>query len=265
MTLHHNRRAASSRFIPRAEPLEDRCCPAVNVFAFGRTLFILGDSSANTVTINDGGNGTVTATITGATNSDTDTFDNIRSIVVLTGAGADAVNYTLDAPLARLQALLVDLGRGADTANLDASAGVSSAALLATVLGGDDADTIEASIGTIAAGAYAGVALDGNRGADTVSATFDGELDGALALAVAGGPDGDTVSAVLDIDEGSTGYLASAVLGGGGDDTLTHTVNDDSGGGGDSTLEFQVSVLDGGDGTDTCVATDNVDVFNCEP
>ena len=63
---------------------------------------------------------------------------------------------------------------------------------------------------------------------------------------------------------GSTGYLTAAVLGGLGNDDLTLTVNDDSGGGGPSTLEYALAVLDGGPGTDTCVATPDVQVFNCE-
>src|SRR5262245_52374642 len=195
MTLHRDRRDRSAHVIPRAEPLEDRCCPAVSILAFGRTLFILGDSSANTVTINDAGNGTIKATITSSTNTATRTANNINSIVVLAGAGADAVNYTLDAPLTTARTLLVDLGRGADSADVNASAGVNSSVFLATVLGGDDADTIQANVGSIAAGAYAGVALDGDGGDDNVLANFSGELDGALALAVAGGLGNDKVTA----------------------------------------------------------------------
>lgn len=264
MTLHH-RREPSARYIPRAEMLEDRCTPAVSILTLGRTMFILGDSSANTVEIKDQGDGTINATITSSTNTATRDATRINSIVVLARGGADTVKYELGNPLTTARALLFDLGAGNDAATLNASAGVSSSALLAAVYGGEGIDDIQASIGTIAYGAYAGVALDGGAGDDSVAATFTGQLDGALALAVAGGLDNDKVSAVLDIDPGSTGYLAVAALGGSGDDNLTLNVNDNSGGGGDSTLAYLLAVLDGGAGTDTCVHTDNVAVFNCDP
>lgn len=264
MTAQNCRREPSRRFTPRAEALEDRCCPAVSILAFGRTLFILGDGSANTVTIRDQGDGTIDARITSSTNTAARTASNINSIVVLAGNGADAVNYELLNGLTTARALLFDLGRGTDTATVNASAGVSASALAAAVLGGDDVDDLKASVGGVAAGAYAGVALDGGGGGDTVAATFAGELDGTLALAVAGGLDNDTVSGVLDIAAGSTGYLAAAALGGAGDDGLTLRVNDNSGAGGASTLAFLAAALDGGAGTDTCVATSNVNVSNCE-
>src|SRR5262245_14200098 len=264
MNSHRCRNAQSSRFTPRLQALEDRTSPAVAIFTFGGTMFVLGDGSANTVTLDDKGDGNITATITSSTNTATRTA-NVGAVVVLTGGGADTVNYKLANPLTAYRALLVDLGSGDDTATIDATAGVNRSALAVAVLGGDGADNIKASVGAIAAGAYAGLALDGGAGGDTIDVTSNGLLNGALAVAVAGGSGNDMLSANLNIAAGSTGYLAAAVLGGFGDDNLTLNVNDNSGGaGGTSTLKFLFAAIDGGPGTDTCAATNNVDVFNCE-
>jgi hypothetical protein len=250
---------------PRLEVLEDRSCPAVFIVTFGGTMFVVGDNAANGVTITDQGDGNVEAVITSPSNTAEREASNINSIVVLTGGGGDTVDYQLDNPVTRAKALSVDLGGGDDTANLNASAGVNGSYLLASVYGGAGADAITGSIGAIAAGAAAALALDGGLGNDTVTATSDGLLNGALAVAVSGGQDNDTVSAVLTVAAGSTGSLAAAALGGLGNDKLTLNVNDNSGAGGESTLAYRLAVLDGGAGTDTCTATANVVlVFNCE-
>jgi hypothetical protein len=249
----------SNRYLPRLEVLEGRSCPAVNIAVLGGTMLILGDNAANTVGITDFGDGNVDASITSPTNTATRSAANINSIVVLARDGGDAVHYRLANALTTGRALLVDLGRGSDSANLDLSAGVDAAALLATVLGGDDADNLQARIGGIAAGAYAAVGLEGGRGGDTIDASSDGLLNGGLAVALAGGADNDTVSANLNIGAGSTGALVAAVLGGAGNDALTLNVNDDL-----ADLSFLAAALDGGTGTDSCVATDNVQVTNCE-
>jgi hypothetical protein len=244
MNSHRCRHAQSPRFKPRLQALEDRTSPAVAIFTFGGTMFVLGDGSANTVTLDDKGDGTITATITSSTNTATRTAD-VVAVVVLTGGGADTVNYKLANPLTAGRALLVDLGSGNDTATIDASAGVNSSALAVAVLGGDGADNVKASV-------------------DTIDVTSNGLLNGTLAVAVAGGSGNDMLSANLNIAAGSTGRLAAAVLGGFGDDNLTLNVNDDSGAGGASTLAFLYAAIDGGPGIDTCTHTDNVAVFNCE-
>src|SRR5262245_50519319 len=171
MSTHRRRPQSSSGRPPRFEVLEDRCCPAVSIAVLGGAMFVLGDSSANTVAISDQGNGTVTASISGASNSASRTASNINSIVVLTREGADSVSYQLTNPLTTARALLFDLGQGNDTATVDATAGVSRSALVVGVLGGDDSDDIHASIGAVAAGAYAALTLDGGGGDDTVAAT----------------------------------------------------------------------------------------------
>jgi hypothetical protein len=258
------RREQPPRFLPSPEALEDRCCPVVSIVPLGRTLLVLGDGAANTVTVTDQGNGTVAATVTGPSNSAARTANNVTTIVVLAGDGADTVTYQLDSPLTTARALLVELGRGNDSATLDASAGVDGSYLLATALGGDGNDTIQASVGGVAAGAAAALGLEGGRGGDTLGATSAGLLNGALAVGVAGGLDGDTLAADLTVDAGSTGALVAAVGGGAGDDGLTLNVHDNSGGGGASTLRHLAAVLDGGAGTDTCAVTGDVDVINCE-
>src|SRR5262245_48931065 len=207
MGANSRRRERSPQSRPRLEVLEGRSCPAVAIVTFAGTMFVLGDSAANDVTITDQGDGNVEAVITSPSNTATREASNITNIVVLAGGGNDTVDYQLDNAVTRAKTLLVDLGSGNDVANLNASAGVNGSYLLATVYGGAGADAITGSIGAVAAGAAAALAFDGGLGNDTVTATSNGLLNGALAVAVSGGLDNDTVSADLTVAAGSTGAL----------------------------------------------------------
>ena len=100
--------------------------------------------------------------------------------------------------------------------------------------------------------------LDGGRGDDLITATYTGDLDGRLNFRADGGGGDDEVVANINLATGSEGEVRARVLGGRGDDTLTLNVLDP-----DENADVD-ALLDGGAGFDTCVATDNVDVVNCE-
>src|SRR5262249_35983413 len=143
-------------------------------------------------------------------------------------------------------------------------------------VGGND-DLTLAVTGPIAAGAKADLQVDGGAGNDTVTVSYAGKLDGKLTLNATGGPGDDTVAATVDLAAGSTGSLNARVI---GDSPQTDDHEDDDeddgggAGGGNDPLPLNitgataqvtiVALLDGGPGTDTCVATANVTVINCE-
>lgn len=245
-------------FVPRLEMLEERDCPSVSAGIFYNTLYLIGDSAANKVAITDDGQGKVSATIDGVQASGSD----IRGIVVLAGAGNDSVTYTLSGLLKTSRGLLIDLGGGDDSATLDASLGVASGSLLGTVRGGSGNDTIKADLGPIAANAHVLLTLDGGLGNDTIAATFKGQLNGSLGLAILGGWGQDTLSADITIEAESTGQLATLVSGGPDNDALTLNVNDGTAQAGKTGLSYFFAALDGGLGTDTAIHTDNVSVYN---
>jgi hypothetical protein len=127
--------------------------------------------------------------------------------------------------------------------------------------GGSGKDTLGTHVtGAVDAGAYLAVLLDGGFGDDTINFDYTGQMNGKVGVALAGGYGTDAVAGNITLDSGSTGKVAAAVFGGDGDDTLTLNVNDNSGG----TLGSVYALLDGGPGTDTCTATSNVTVINCE-
>jgi len=105
----------SNRFIPRLEALENRWCPACTVSVSGSTMWIIGDNGANTATVTHDGAGNVAATCDTATGSGS----GIKRIIVLTRGGNDTVNFTATGDLTARLDLILALGSGNDTANID--------------------------------------------------------------------------------------------------------------------------------------------------
>jgi hypothetical protein len=107
------RRPRVARFVPRLEALEDRNCPS-SIAVEGHTLLIRGDANANTISITDSGNGTITGTIDGQTATGT----AINHVVVHSGAGDDTLTYTLTSPLTTPEHLQIDMGTITHTPNV---------------------------------------------------------------------------------------------------------------------------------------------------
>jgi hypothetical protein len=88
------------------------------------------------------------------------------------------------------------------------------------------------------------------------SLTYEGVVAGKLNIDLNGGPTGNTESANVTLDAGSTGAVAAHERGGAGNDNLTLNVYDDSGG----KLSSLVAVLNGEGGQDMLTHTSNVKV-----
>ena len=149
-------------------------------------------------------------------------------------------------------------GGGDDAVTLTAGAITGQFAFAAS--GGSGADTVSATVGGVAQGATAVIGLDGGSGDDTVSADAQGEYDGYLALALSGGIGNDTVTGSVDVAAGSTGTVIATESGGLGNDELTLNVTGDD----LDALDRLIAVQNGGPGTDTGTATDNVTQISIE-
>jgi len=185
--------------IPTLETLEGRDCPSVDAFVVGHTLVVRGDDADNTVTITDDGLGAVSADIDGTTVDGTD----IRRINVQTRDGNDTVTYTASASLSASRNLGIDLGKGDDTFTMDAASGITSGSLNVSLHGHQGDNTATITLGTIDEGARALLQLHGGNGDDDFSATFDGELNGKLALDMHGGSGSDTLAGDITVAEGA--------------------------------------------------------------
>ncbi len=251
------------RFKPRIEQLENRVCPSVTVTAaplvpgrpaFGTRLDILGDSGADTINIQDSGNGSIT--VTDGTGQWLGQASGVRSIRLEGGSGNDTISYKLLNPLTVNQSVYIELGSGGNNyANLDFSPGIQNASLTVCVTGSVGNDTILASVGTltharstfflvggdgndnIQFGAPSGldaqssmnVMLNGGKGNDNLQAAYSGLVFGALSVAANGGDGADDVNINIKVEEDSTGKVAGWAAGDAGNDKVTLYMNDYSG------------------------------------
>lgn len=204
----------------RLESLEDRCCPS-SVSVIGHTMYILGDAGANTVSIQDNGRGTITASI----DSHTRTANNINNIIVNTKGGNDTVNYTLSGQLQRSENLSLNLGDGNDTANLNFSAGQANANLRVNVLGGAGDDRVTATFGRFD---HSNLSFrsDLGSGNDACDVTMSGALVNRshVNFNVAGGLGNDTIAfhanaSPVDVEALSSLYFR--IWGGRGQDNVS--------------------------------------------
>ncbi len=98
MNSHRGLRRRHTRFVPRLEDLEDRCCPST-IEVSGSTMVIIGDSTNNAVTIRDDGSGAIDATITGVGDPVTGTATGISRFVIYTQGGFDTIHYSRGATI----------------------------------------------------------------------------------------------------------------------------------------------------------------------
>jgi hypothetical protein len=245
-------------FAPRCERLEGRECPAAQVFQFGSFLLVVGDAAANTVAITDLGGGRLTVAADGKTSVRTD----VRSVLVVTGAGDDSVTYNVfagtAANLTGVRLVSVVAGAGNDSVSLDGSA--LNKSLTFGVNGGSGDDDISVSLQGVALGNSVNLFLSGASGNDSVDVSADGEIDGLLNVRVNGGVGVDTLSADIDASAGSTGQVVGILAGSFGNDTLNMSVT----GAGLGGLTSLTAIVNGGVGTDTAVTTANVTEISIE-
>src|SRR5262249_54866191 len=157
---------------------------------FGNTLVVQGDSAANVVTIDDAGNGSISANIDGVTGSGT----AIKNVIVNTKGGNDSVTYNLNGPATSRLNLAIDLGALQDgSANTNSATfdfhgnAISSPYLNIGVLGTKGADTVTATLGAIT-NSYVNLAAFLGDGDDTFDTTVTGDVSGnGLAIAAFGG------------------------------------------------------------------------------
>jgi hypothetical protein len=209
------RRAA--RFVPQLEALEDRNCPSF-IGVRGNTLLIIGDPTADTVSITDSGNGTITGTIDGQSATGT----TINHVVVHTRGGDDTLTYTLTNPLTSPLHLQIDMGNGKDSATLNFSPGITNTRLKVDFTGGKGNDTLTTMFGAIT-NSTVNFRSNLGKGDDTFDNTLLGNIvgDSAVRFLVLGGKGADTLGFHADntnIDAGAK--LDVNLLGGKGNDTI---------------------------------------------
>lgn len=131
--------------------------------------------------------------------------------------------------------------------------------------GGDDADTLVATVGAnVASGAVLDTRLSGGLGTDIIDFTYGGEMDGRLPLDLNGGATADKrLKAIVTLNPGSTGKVG---------DLLSNTRARVRGGdGNERAMEFRVrnngsaeifAALDGETGSNLGKRTANVEAFN---
>ena len=256
-------------------PLEDRAVPAWTIDVDDGIMRITGDNEANALTVTHDGAGNVTAVCDGTTA----TGEDIERIVIDLRGGADTVVLNGTGELTEELALVLNLGAGNDTADLnfaavadelsvraDGGAGDdlidvnldqeirAGAEVRVDVRGRDGADTGILSVNEVREGAELWAWFAGDAGDDAFTAFLGDPLDaGAFVKLVADGGHGDDALTVdastfgtgVNIGEGAE--LMIKLNGGNGDDTIRATYEGDV----DGELKLQ---LDGDDGNDTVSA-----------
>lgn len=167
----------------RLEDLEAREVPAAQVAVVGHTLIVTGDDKADTVAIQDNGQGTLTVDAGGKQTVARD----IHHVAILTGGGDDKVTYTLTGALKSARHVVALLGTGADTGTFDFKAGVADGGRLSLNLnGGIGADKLKVDVGGVAKGGSAEFVVRGGPGKDGVYFHSAGDVGGRLVGTVHG-------------------------------------------------------------------------------
>lgn len=279
----HRRGPISRRF----ENLEQRQCLSVNVTAIetedGTRLKIEGDAKDNVIEVISHGDGRVS--VTNGAGKLLAAADDVSVIRANLKGGADAFTYRLENTLVRDQSIFLELGAGADQAWFDLGAGVTGANLKIEVAGDAGADTISSTIGNLAAAQVAffanggdgadnisvdgtGATIDadsrlraklfGDAGKDTLTATFDGKIDGILNVQNDGGKGVDKVVTSIVVATESAGTLRTKASGRGGVDEVSLSVLDNSGEEASLLAELKAKLIDR-PGKDLVNYTDNVE------
>jgi hypothetical protein len=262
-------RKRANRFVPRLQALGERALPSVTFAEADGTLTITGDQAANSIAVADDGTGSAGGIVVVADGVTYASENSVASIVILSGSGADAVEYRVSGDLSSDRSVKVLLGNQHDTfaASLvgDVLDGVTFD-LLAKGGNGHDSLSVDATGVDVAAGATMNVDLRGGNGHDTISIDYSGILTGAAAFSARGGNGKDILSGAIaletytngETDEQiqSSGSLTVDFRGGNGVDALSLHIT------GDEALTLVDATANGGHGKDTFDVSDNVTVVD---
>jgi hypothetical protein len=216
-------RGRSGRTSLHLEALEDRCCPnGVTYNSLLHTLTLTGNTSSNTFTVRDSGNGTVSATVVDAHGHQTAlTKSGVQHVAIQSTAGNDRVNYTLLNRLTKSEAITLNLGKGTDTVSLNFAKGSSAPNLSIAVQGAQSADHIDAVFGAIQ-NTHLNFTTNLGTGPSQFHAALNGALTGTanvnLSVKANGPYDGMNVQVHGNI--ASTAALSITERGGPGKDTF---------------------------------------------
>jgi hypothetical protein len=254
-----HRRSPRAPFIPRLEPLEDRCLLAVTVTAeAGGRLVIRGGPGSNRIRIIDNGTtGVDNVTVVANRRTFLPGIAVTGIVVRERGAGNDTVTYNLNGPLltGTSRSVFVDLGSGVNAFAAKVRAGLLPRSNLSLqVNGGPNPDNISVSATSgigIATGASLNLQLSGDGGDDTISTNYRGQLVGSINSFIEGGDGNDLLQNQVTLNAGSLGSYSAQVFGNTGDDTLTMGVRKLVLGDRATTT----TILNGGPGNNTAVAS----------
>jgi len=161
------------RFVPRLEAFDERALPSVTITEFpDGTLQILGDDTANVISIQDTGKPGAGSVVVQADGQFYVSQGNVCRIQVFTYGADDKVDYWLASDLTSNRTVSVDLGLGNDvfTAHLDGQNFAAGTDFLVQAAGGGGKDTLrlDAPAVNLGAGAHFTVDFEGGHGKDGV-------------------------------------------------------------------------------------------------
>src|SRR5262245_4242032 len=220
------------------EALESRDCPACTVFQAGHTVHILGDGSANTITISEAVPPATPAAMTIIADGTTTTFagGTIARVYVQTRAGDDVVTYKSSVVPGRegISSLSISLGTGNDVADVTDSQLISNVADMpgrwsVMIDGSAGDDTVVTRFGRLDLGSMR-VRANLGEGNDTFAALLAGPIANmsgkaiAIGFNVQGGAGDDSID-LQAIAQAEATFLTAIFHGGAGDDEMTMAVD----------------------------------------
>jgi hypothetical protein len=227
------------RFSPALEALEDRQLLSVSSNFSAGVLTLTGNGRNDAVNVSLDGNGRITGSASGIRRIDQ---TDVRKLVINTGGGADAVNFTLAKDLVRNFDLEVHLGAGNDKFNGVLKGDIKDTKMSIRVDGEAGRDTIKVDArqdvditpsGQLLMDLNGSDLLDLFSPDDNIQVRYRGQLQGILDVDMSGGLGRDTLFAELRLDSGSTGRIgqvndAAFMDGGLGSDRLTFKISDNN-------------------------------------
>lgn len=212
-----------NHFRPTTERLEDRMVPSCTITQSGGTVLVTARAGHNLISITDNGSGKAHNVVVKCGNGSTFTSGTVpvNQILVKVGPGADVVDYSLTGDASNPMAVDVTMGAGRDTfdGHLNGHQLLAGANYSFTIHGGAGADDLDFAADDnvhIAAGASLTVNDQGGPGRDSLSARYNGKLEGTLDFDLGGGRGANALNAAVNLQPGSTGSASSSTHSSGG-------------------------------------------------